>query len=568
MHKASHITECNKKRAGKPHPIILTGIGIYLITESTLAAPSGGQLLREIEQQQKMDTPSHQQPLQLDINRKTESKTESNDSNIAIPISEFIFRGNRSIDDKTLNTAIKDSIKKEYTLNDLQKIASKIEKIYQGKNYTFVHAFIPPQEVNNGVLVIEIKEGQYGEIKINNKSKLKNTVIENSIRSIKSQETIQSKKLESALIRLNQIPGIDAKSTLEPGTNNGQADLIIDIEDASAVNGDLSIDNFGDKDTGTYKTGGSMAIKNLSGRGDQLNLGIMASNLDNQYQRIAYQLPTNISDSTIGFSYSSIQYKVGGTSRILNLSGNAISQGIYLQQPIISQIDKYADIKIQYEDRIIKDKGDQYGGTIKKQINVISMTLSGGGVNIVSNRSLSNFSVTYSSGRVAVHNPDWDEFYQKTRRFQGGFSKLLINTNQTKWLTNKLNIFGQVYAQWADKNLDSSEKIGLGGPYGVRAYSASDDSGDIGFITNIELRHAILPQTQLSAFYDYGKIRLNKNGWGRKNPFIQRAAMGAALEWSSKHGSIKLISALPIAPGKSTLAKKAPSIWIQSSYSF
>lgn len=568
MYKAIHAKNKHKKKTSTPHLIILTCLGIYLTSERTFAAPSGGQLIREIEQQKMMDAQPHQQPLQLDINKKKDKKTSSVDNNIKIPVSKFIFKGNVSFDDKTLNNIIKDNIKNEYTLTDLQNITSKIEQFYQEKYYTFAHAFIPPQEINDGALIIEISEGKYGEIKINNKSKLNKNVIKNSIRSIITNETIQSKKLESVLIRLNEVPGINAKSTLEPGAKNGQADLIIDIEDENIVNGDLSIDNFGDKDTGTYKTGGSLAIKNLSGRGDQLNLGIMASNLDNQYQRIAYQLPTNISDSTIGFSYSSIQYKVGGTSRILNLSGNAISQGIYLQQPIISQIDKYADIKIQYEDRIIKDKGDQYGGTIKKQINVISMTLSGGGVNIVSNRSLSNFSVTYSSGRVAVHNPDWDEFYQTTRRFQGGFSKLLINTNQTKWLTNKLNIFGQVYAQWADKNLDSSEKIGLGGPYGVRAYSASDDSGDIGFITNIELRHAILPQTQLSAFYDYGKIRLNKNGWGSKNPFIQRAAMGAALEWSSKHGSIKLISALPIAPGKSTLAKKAPSVWIQTSHSF
>ncbi|NWK79345.1 ShlB/FhaC/HecB family hemolysin secretion/activation protein [Aquitalea sp. LB_tupeE] len=417
-------------------------------------------------------------------------------------------------------------------------------------------------------MTIEISEGKYGEITINNKSKLKNSVIENSIRSIKSNEIIESKKLESTLIRLNQIPGIDAKSTLQPGAENGQADLIIDIKDENAINGDLSIDNFGNKDTGTYKVAGSVVLRNPSGIGDQLNLRAMASNLENQYQRIAYQLPTNIGDSKIGFSYSSIQYKVGGASKDLNLSGNVNSQSIFLQQPIISQVDKYADLQIQYEDRVIKDKGDYYGSTIKKQINVLSMTFSGGGVGIMSDRSVSNFSATYSTGRAAVHNPDWDAFYQTSRRFQGVFSKLVINANQTKWFTNKLSIFGQVYAQWADKNLDSSEKIGLGGPYGVRAYSASDDSGDIGFITNIELRHAMMPQTQISAFYDYGKIRLNKNGWGGGNPFIQRAAMGAALEWSSKHGSIKLISALPISPGRSTLAKKAPSVWIQTSYSF
>ncbi|WP_199104579.1 ShlB/FhaC/HecB family hemolysin secretion/activation protein, partial [Aquitalea sp. ASV11] len=201
--------------------------------------------------------------------------------------------------------------------------------------------------------------------------------------------------------------------------------------------------------------------------------------------------------------------------------------------PIITQIDKYAEMEFQNEDRTIKDKGDYYDQTIEKQVNSISMTLSGGGANLIADRSISNFAITYTTGRVAVHSPIWDKFYQESRRFQGVFSKIVVNGNVSKWFNNKFSVFGQAYAQLADKNLESSEKIGLGGPYGVRAYSSSDDSGDIGFITNIELRYAITPKTLISGFYDYGRIRLNKNGWGKNNPFIQRAATGIALEWST-----------------------------------
>lgn len=536
------------------------------MNESAAAATNGSQIIREIDQQNRMDIPAPQQPIQLDINKNTNNKTKPNNNEIKILINGFNFKGNKLFNEQTLNSIIEDSIGKEYSLSDLHTITSKIEQFYQEKNYTFTHALIPPQEISDGKLTIEIVEGNYGKIQINNKSRLKESIINNTIRSIKTNKTIQSNELESTLIRLNQIPGINAKSTLQPGSENGQADLIIDISNSSATNGELNIDNFGDKNTGTYKTTGSLAIKNPSGTGDQLNLKAMISNLENQYQRIAYQLPTNLGDAKIGIAYSSIQYKVGREFRIQNLSGNVNSQSIYLQQPIISQTNRYADMQLQYEDRIIKDKGDSYGGTIKKQINIISISISGGGSNLLTDRSLTNLSITYSTGRVAIHNPDWDSYYQTTTRPQGGFSKLVINANQTKWFSSKLSVLGQIYAQWADKNLDPSEKIGLGGPYGVRAYAASDVSGDIGIISSIELRYALKQQIQVSAFYDYGKIHLNKNGWGQKNPFIQRAAMGAAVEWASKYGSIKLTSALPIAPGKSEKAKKAPSAWIQLSY--
>jgi hemolysin activation/secretion protein len=72
--------------------------------------------------------------------------------------------------------------------------------------------------------------------------------------------------------------------------------------------------------------------------------------------------------------------------------------------------------------------------------------------------------------------------------------------------------------QWSDKNMISAEKIGLGGVYAVRAYSANDASGDEGFIGSIELRHSIKPRIQASWFYDYGQTHASKNGWGEANP--------------------------------------------------
>jgi len=38
-------------------------------------------------------------------------------------------------------------------------------------------------------------------------------------------------------------------------------------------------------------------------------------------------------------------------------------------------------------------------------------------------------------------------------------------------------VYGRVSAQWASKNLDSSQKFGLGGPNGVRAYPSGEGYG-------------------------------------------------------------------------------------------
>jgi hemolysin activation/secretion protein len=62
-------------------------------------------------------------------------------------------------------------------------------------------------------------------------------------------------------------------------------------------------------------------------------------------------------------------------------------------------------------------------------------------------------------------------------------------------------------AQASDRNLDSSEKLGAAGPYAVRAYPSGEANADEGAIVSIEWRHRLSEQLQVSAFYDFARIR-------------------------------------------------------------
>jgi len=77
-----------------------------------------------------------------------------------------------------------------------------------------------------------------------------------------------------------------------------------------------------------------------------------------------------------------------------------------------------------------------------------------------------------------------------------------------------------VNGQQASKNLDSAEKMSLGGPFAVRAYPSGEASGDKGYVATAEIRHTLdqqlLPgQLMLSGFIDSGMVEINAK------PFIQ-----------------------------------------------
>jgi hemolysin activation/secretion protein len=58
-------------------------------------------------------------------------------------------------------------------------------------------------------------------------------------------------------------------------------------------------------------------------------------------------------------------------------------------------------------------------------------------------------------------------------------------------VNEKLNLQLLANAQFADKNLDSSEKLSLGGATGVRAYPSGEASGDEGRKLSVDAKYNV-----------------------------------------------------------------------------
>jgi hemolysin activation/secretion protein len=87
-------------------------------------------------------------------------------------------------------------------------------------------------------------------------------------------------------------------------------------------------------------------------------------------------------------------------------------------------------------------------------------------------------------------------------------------------ITDTFSLYAGINGQFASKNLDISEKMGLGGPYAVRAYPVGEGYGDEGYVVNLEARQRLPKFSQslpgdftLVGFVDTGSVTLNKNTW-------------------------------------------------------
>lgn len=154
----------------------------------------------------------------------------------------------------------------------------------------------------------------------------------------------------------------------------------------------------------------------------------------------------------------------------------------------------------------------------------------------------------------------------------GDYLKANYVFNRYQYLTNENVLSLHLIGQWANDNLNASEKFSLGGSYGVRAYPQGEASGDSGAMLNIELLHSFTPQVQAILFYDYGQVKINHDNFTQASN--ERAIAGAGVGVNAKFSGFSLNSYLAwrtqggIPLSEPSSEERTPRLWFQISREF
>jgi len=92
-------------------------------------------------------------------------------------IKEIIIEGNTVIDTDTLNKVIEPFKDRELTLEEMSELTDLLTMTYQEKGYILARAYLPEQEIQDGILKITIAEGKIGKIKVSGYTHYKADVI-------------------------------------------------------------------------------------------------------------------------------------------------------------------------------------------------------------------------------------------------------------------------------------------------------------------------------------------------------------------------------------------------------
>lgn len=421
------------------------------------------------------------------------------------------------------------------TLSDLRQMAARITRFYNVRGYIVGQAYVPAQKITDGAVTIAVIEGHYGAITLKNDSHLRDGTAADTIRGLKRGDLVAAAPLERRLLLLSDLPGVRVRSTLSPGADVGTSDLLVDVTPGHRITGDVEASNAGNPYTGLYQGGGTINLNEPLGIGDVLSLRVLTSGGGLQYGRVSYQAQAG--NLTLGAAYAYFHYRLGKQFDVLDANGSEHIGSFYAAYPLVRTYDNNLQLRGQFDYRALRDNVDAFATVSQRRAEVVSIGLTGDHHDRFGGGGWDSYSLYVSGGNLDIRTPLVRATDAATARTNGHFGKLRFSADRLQTVAGPLSFYGGVRGQVAFNNLDVTEKMELGGAYGVRAYPEGEVYGDEGYIATAEARVMLDPikglpgRLQVAGFYDYGQVWLNHTPWvGGDNRFT-RQGVGASLTW-------------------------------------
>ena len=510
---------------------LLTPMGMRAAT-----LPNAGSQLRTI--------PPVVQPPATDPNVQVERRDApapvANDATIVVKDIRIVNAHRFSEKDLIAATQFKsgDSI----SLAQLRDIASQVAEYYHAHGYFLAQATLPPQDIKEGVVTIAVLEGQYGNVVVRNHSRLSNSVANRLVDELHPGDTVDIKPLESGLLMLSDLPGVEVKSTLTPGASVGAANLLIDVTPGRLVSGTIEADNSGNRYSGEYRLGGSANLNNPFGVGDVASLRVLSSFDGFNYGRASYQL--QIDRASFGVAFTALEYELGKEYKSLESHGTAQIGGIYGRYPIVRRRNTNLSLVANLEAKQFRDELDVISPPVvsrkKTKVGMLSLVGNQKDPGDGSQRgSAINYSLTWTTGTLSLLDAQAVNSGAGTAS-AGHYDKVGLSGAYLKAFAlndaTSLSLYASVNGQWATDTLDSSEKLSLGGANSVRAYPEGEAPVDEGYVITVEARlpfaiPKIAGQWEAAVFADSGSGNLSTDPIAGQANRRTLSGAGFGLNW-------------------------------------
>lgn len=544
--------------------------------------PDAGTLQKQIEQGLKAAPAPAPQPAA----KAPRALTPAAAGAATIAVSRFAFEGNTLLSAAQLAEMVAPYQGAQYDMNQLRQIADIVADAYREAGW-LVRVSLPKQEVKDGIVTLQITEARFGKVVLQgSQTRVDPAVLQAMVAVAQAPgEVVQTQRIDRALLLLDDIPGLNVAGNFTEGEQPGQTNLLLGVADRASVAGDVSLDNNGSRSTGAERVMANLRVNSPLGLGDLLQLTALKTQ-GSDFERLGWSMPVGYDGMRAGLHTSRLAYKLVGDFASLNSNGAAYATGLDLSYPWLRSPSSNVNLSASFDDKRF-DNNANGASASHYGIQVWNLGVNASQMDVWQGGGSSSFSAVFSQGKVNLNGSANQADDASGPATAGSFSKLRVGLSRLQSLTPDLSAFVALSVQRANKNLDSSERLYLGGASGVRAYPTSEGGGSEGETFTVELRQKLATDLTLTGFYDLGHVKAYKNnayadGSGSLNSGsgpsdFSLKGYGLSLTWNAAAGTelratvARRIGSNPIANANGTDTDgtlKQTRLWLNATFSF
>ncbi len=548
--------------------------------------PDSGTIFREFKDTsfRKFERPTAPETIQ-------KKRAEITDDGATFLVTGFLVHGNTQLTRDEIHAVLQPYTNKELSNTQLHAAADALMNKYRRAGLFSAKVTIPPQGVVDGVVTLQVLEGRLdneGVILENSGESVSNGVVESIIQdNFKSGQLLRTTDVERSILLINDLPGLSSRSVLYPGSEVGSAKLHIKTTDEAFISGSIDADNFGSYYTGENRLGVTLHLNSPANRGDLLTARLVTTGADSNFAYLRYDTPVSGNGLRVGVSTNYLDYSLKHEFALTGSAGNAFEFRGFVNHPVIRS--RHTNLYWGADYVYLKlDDYDDVGLLAERTLNSAVLKLSGDHDDDMFAAGTTFYSVDLTLGNLDINgNQAYIDFDSANTGTAGGFGTMNFSVARLQHLSGNLSTFLSLSGQLANKNLDSSQKFFIGGPFSVPGYPTGEASGDEGALIHLDLRHDFYGMPwqgvlQASLFYTYGTATLYKDefaglpagfsnttslqsvGIGVDQAWQQGIVLRAMLGWQIGDND----GANPVTGLDSDQSDKNYRAWIQGIYNF
>ncbi len=480
-----------------------------------------GRVLPDLQQQ----TPIVKSAPPVELNTSPDAVAPAGADKVTFILNDLRVTGNKRVPTSDLMPLWQGKLGQKISLADIYGIANGITRMYRERGYLLSRALVPEQEVKDGTVEINLLEGFVSGYTVQGgKDIAAREQIEAYAKQIVAAGTLKSSTLEHYLLLMNDIPGQSVRAVLSPSVSTpGGADLTL-VPTRQAVQGVVSIDNYGSSYLGPMRLSGTAQYNNLFNIPNYASVTALAAPearelgfVSGSYRQIVGAEGTKVGGD---LSFTHTNPSLPNPLDALNTKGDAYLARAVVEHPFIRErstnLTGTASIEATRDRTMFAPAFNALETEDRLRVARVGATGSLldtiGGYNTLSLQGSHGFSILGAT--------EQNDLRKSRASGDPDFTKLTAEATRLQRLFGPFTALVGVTGQYSFDPLLSSEEFALGGTDYGRGYDFSQITGDHGVAGKVELAYngdayKFVRGYQLYTFYDIGEVWRRAPGAGQ-----------------------------------------------------